>query len=141
MLKEICLENLPRAASGQTLQERQGSYLKVFISWSGEKSYGIARELGKWLPYIIQAIKPFVSSGNIRKGARWSDVLAEELKETQYGIICITRQNVMSPWINFEAGALSKMIGQSYVSPLLFDVEPSRLRGPLSQFQATVFDK
>jgi hypothetical protein len=141
MLREGCLGNLLCAASNSTLQERQGSDLKIFISWSGKRSYNIARELGQRLPYIIQAVKPFVSSGNIRKGARWSSVLAEELKETQYGIICITRQNIMSPWLNFEAGALSKMIGQSYVSPLLFDVEPSRLHGPLSQFQTTIFNE
>jgi len=40
----------------------------------------------------------------------------------------------------FEAGALSKLVGQAYVSPLLFNVEPSTLRGPLAQFQATAFD-
>lgn len=141
MLKETCLANLLRDAGDTTSQERQGNYLKVFISWSGQNSRDIAHQLGKWLPFIIQAIRPFVSSGNILKGARWSDVLAEELKETQYGIICITRQNRVCPWLSFEAGAISKMIGQSYVSPLLFDVAPSKLQGPLSQFQATMFDE
>ncbi|HKG11763.1 MAG TPA: toll/interleukin-1 receptor domain-containing protein [Pyrinomonadaceae bacterium] len=115
--------------------------MKVFISWSGPKSHDIAERLHKWLPYIVQPLKPFLSSGDIRKGARWSDVLAHELQETKYGIICITRQNIMSPWLNFEAGALSKMTGQACVSPVLFGVDPSRLTGPLSQFQATVFDE
>jgi hypothetical protein len=115
--------------------------MKIFISWSGSKSQKIAEQVRKWLPYIIQPVKPFLSSGDIRKGVRWSDVLAQELKDSKYGIICITRQNMMSPWLNFEVGALSKMIGQACVSPLLFEVEPSRLQGPLSQFQATVFDE
>jgi hypothetical protein len=121
--------------------EKRSNLMKVFISWSGSKSQKMAEQLRKWLPYIIQPVKPFLSSGDIRKGARWSDVLSQELKDTRYGIICITRQNIISPWLNFEAGALSKLIGQSCVSPLLFDVEPSKLQGPLSQFQATVFDE
>src|ERR1044072_2546534 len=141
MLRERCLANLLRDSNDLNLQERQSGPQKVFISWSGPKSYELASQLSKWLPYIIQSIKPFISSGNIRKGVRWADVLAEELKETHYGIVCITRQNIMSPWLNFEAGALSKLVGQSYVSPLLCGVEPSRLEGPLSQFQATVFDE
>jgi hypothetical protein len=39
----------------------------------------------------------------------------------------------------FEAGALSKNIGASRVIPLLFDVEPSDLVGPMTQFQAAEF--
>ena len=141
MLKDICFANLLREINGPNAQETQESYHKIFISWSGSKSHDIALELSKWLPYIIQSIKPFVSSGNIRKGMRWSDVLSQELNETRYGIICVTRQNVWSPWLNFEAGALSKHVSQSYVAPILFDVDPSLLHGPLSQFQATVFDE
>jgi hypothetical protein len=141
VLKDVCFANLLREINGLNSQETQESYHKVFISWSRSKSHDIAVELSKWLPYIIQSIKPFISAGNIRKGMRWSDILAQELHETQYGIICVTRQNVLSPWLNFEAGALSKHIGQSYVAPILFEVDPSRLQGPLSQFQATVFDE
>jgi TIR domain len=115
--------------------------MKIFISWAGPQSRNIADQLHKWLPYVIQFAKPFISSGDIPRGARWGNMLAEELKATEYGIICITRHNITSPWLNFEAGALSKMVGQAYVSPLLFGVESSMLQGPLSQFQATVFDK
>lgn len=114
--------------------------MKVFISWSGTKSRHIAEALHTWLPYILQPVKPFMSSGDIRKGARWSDVLAQELEATKYGIICITRQNIMSSWLNFEAGALSKMTGQACVSPVLFGVDPSQLTGPLSQFQTASYD-
>lgn len=115
--------------------------MKVFISWSGAKSLNIAGRLSEWLPYIIQPLKPFVSSTDIRKGARWSDVLAQELENSKYGIVCITRQNIRSSWLNFEAGALSKKTGHACVSPVLFGVERERLDGPLSQFQSTVFDK
>ena len=53
--------------------------MKVFISWSGENSHKVATALHDWLPYIIQAVKPFMSSGDILKGERWTDVLAREL--------------------------------------------------------------
>src|SRR5271154_4196626 len=41
----------------------------------------------------------------------------------------------------FEAGSLAKVVDNSRVSPLLFGIKPSDLRGPLSQFQATAFQE
>jgi hypothetical protein len=115
--------------------------MNVFLSWSGKKSREIAIAFHNWLPYVIQAAKPFISSGDIDKGKRWNDVLAERLSTVSYGIICITRENYKEPWINFEAGAISKAIDTSYVSPFLFDIDPALIQGPLQQFQITVNDK
>jgi len=115
--------------------------MNVFLSWSGKKSRAIAIAFHNWLPYVIQAAKPFISSGDIDKGKRWSEVLADKLSEVSYGIICITRENYKEPWINFEAGAISKAIDASYVSPFLFDIDPALIQGPLQQFQFTVNDK
>jgi hypothetical protein len=39
----------------------------------------------------------------------------------------------------FEAGAISSTIDNSRVCPLIFDIEPTDLQGPLAQFQATRF--
>jgi hypothetical protein len=89
----------------------------------------------------MQAVKPFISSGDINKGNRWSDTLAHELNDSQFGIICLTPYNIDAAWINFEAGALSKIIDRSFVSPFLFGVDSATLNGPLSQFQSTIFDK
>ena len=116
--------------------------MKVFISWSGERSKKVAQIFRDWLPTVIQAIDPFVSSEDIEKGARWNTDIAQELKESSFGLICVTKDNLSSPWLNFEAGALSKSIDNTYVAPLLFDVKPSDLKGsPISQFQATSFTK
>lgn len=115
--------------------------MKVFLSWSGEMSHQVASALRDWLPYVIQSVRPFISSGDINKGARWSDMLAHELNDTQYGIICITPYNINAAWLNFEAGALSKIIDRSCVMPFLFHVDRSAVRGPLSQFQATIYEK
>jgi hypothetical protein len=41
----------------------------------------------------------------------------------------------------FEAGALSKHIDRSRVCPILFDVDPSDVQGPLIQFQACRFGR
>lgn len=53
----------------------------------------------------------------------------------------MTKDNLESPWIMFEAGALSKNIDKSKVCPLLFGIEPSDIQGPLVQFQAAKFSK
>lgn len=115
--------------------------MKVFLGWSGDLSHDVAVTLHDWLPSVIQSVKPYVSTEDIAKGARWSSVLAKELEASAFGIICVTRENSHSPWINFEAGALSKEIEKANVSPFLFDMKAAEVQGPLSQFQATVNDK
>jgi hypothetical protein len=117
--------------------------VKLFLSWSGELSRRVATALHDWLPYMIQTVKPFLSSGgDISKGEQWGKVLQEELKDAQYGIICVTPYNLCKPWMTFEAGVLSKFIGRSAVTPFLFRVNQSVLAGgPLSQFEATEYSE
>jgi hypothetical protein len=75
-------------------------------------SLKIALVLRDWIPDVIRGVEPFVSSEEIRKGKRWPLELANALEELRYGIICLTPTNVNSPWINFEAGALSGPSGK-----------------------------
>ncbi|HYO23671.1 MAG TPA: hypothetical protein VEQ85_01855, partial [Lacipirellulaceae bacterium] len=84
---------------------------------------------------------PYVSSEDIDKGARWSTDIAKELEAAQYGMICITKENVTAPWINFEAGALSKSLDKSSVTPFLLDIKRSEVQGPLLQFQSVILEK
>jgi hypothetical protein len=93
------------------------------------------------LPSVIQSVKPYVSSEDIDKGSRWSTDIAKELEASTYGILCITKDNINAPWINFEAGALSKTIDKAKVTPFLFNVKRSEVQGPLLQFQSTIFEK
>lgn len=111
--------------------------MKVFISWSGEKSKIAAQAIHSWLPYVIQTIEPWMSSEDIDAGSRWSRDIEEELETSKFGIICLTQSNASSPWINFEAGALAKAVDNSFVCPYLLDLEPTQVpSGPLTLFQA-----
>jgi len=61
--------------------------------------------------------------------------LGRELAESHFGIICLTAENLESPWILFEAGAVARSL-EARVVPLLFGIKPSDLAGPLAQFQS-----
>jgi TIR domain len=122
--------------------------MRIFLSWSGELSHKVALAFRDWLPSVIQSLEPYVSSEDIDKGTRWSAEMAQELEKSRYGIICVTKENVSKPWINFEAGALSRSIEKSTVlpfssavSPFLFDLKSSDLEGPLTQFQYVVNER
>jgi hypothetical protein len=110
--------------------------MKVFLSWSGPQAQAMAEALSSWLKLMADTIEPFVSSQDIPKGDRGFTVIADHLEGTSCGIICVTRENSLAPWINFEAGALSKAVGESRVIPLLLDLTVSDITGPLKQFQA-----
>lgn len=110
--------------------------MKVFISWSGNKSQEVAKILKHWIPCVIQSVEPYFSSADIDKGARWSTDIAKELQDASFGILCVTKENLSSSWLNFEAGALSKSIEQSRVCPFLVDLKPSDIsNSPILQFQ------
>ena len=101
----------------------------------------MAEAIHKWLPDVIQACEPWMSSADIDAGNRWSSDLTRELEETRFGILCLTPENLKEPWILFEAGALSKTIDETNVCPYLLDMDPVYLVGPLVQFQATKADE
>lgn len=116
--------------------------MKLFISWSGQLSHQIAKELKEWFPLVINQLEPFVSSESIKKGDRWMIDIYSELEQSNFGVICLTKENLTEPWIMFEAGALSKNVSQSRVSSLLFDnLKQNDVKSPLSLFQNTEFDE
>jgi hypothetical protein len=95
-----------------------------------------------WLPLILHYVEPWMSGADIGAGERWSLEIGEELEASQFGIICLTKDNLLAPWILFEAGALAKSVQQGAVCPFLLDVDFGEiLGGPLGQFQAKKTDK
>lgn len=111
--------------------------MKVFLSWSGELSHGTALIFREWLPSVLSYVQTYVSSEDIDKGEKWLTDIVHELESTYYGVLCVTRENVNAPWLVFEAGALTKAVAKSRVSPFLFNLSPTDFSGPLTQFQAT----
>lgn len=107
--------------------------MRVFLSWSGRSSKLVAEALRDWLPNVIQSVEPWLSSEDIPLGARWHDEISKRLQGSSVGIVCLTRENLNAAWLQFEAGALSRL--ETLVCPYLLDVSPSEITGPLAHFQ------
>lgn len=115
--------------------------MRVFISWSGDLSKALAEAIRNWLPSALQYVKPYFSPSDIEKGSKWATEIFKELSASTTCIIVLTRENLASNWVMFEAGAISCTIDRARVCPLIFDLEETDLQGPLAQFQATKFIK
>ena len=115
--------------------------LKVFISWSGDRSKLVANALNDWLPEIIEVISPWVSTQHIDAGTRWSSEIDQQLKDTHFGIVCLTRENLQSPWILFESGALAKAVEVARVVPYLLGVPGADVNPPLGHFNYVTADR
>lgn len=117
---------------------------KVFISWSQDRSKYVAETVKWWLKQVIQASDPWVSSVDIDAGTRSMNEIEASLANTKFGIICVTPENVEKPWLNYEAGALSKQVDEvlTRVVPLLFDFkDKADVHTPVGQFHAVLADK
>ena len=115
--------------------------MKIFISWSGQLSKELGEVINNWIPGVLQNVKPYFTPDDVEKGTRWNSEISRELQESQVGILILTKDNLTSPWIMFESGALSKQMDKSRICPILFGIENTDLVGPLVQFQATAFNK
>jgi hypothetical protein len=115
--------------------------MKIFISWSGNRSHALADSLREWIPLVLHYIEPWLSQTDIEAGQRWAEQVAKELETSNFGIVCITQENVSSPWVLFESGALAKSLQGSRVVPFLLDLEFRDITGPLAQFQAKKADR
>lgn len=115
--------------------------MQIFVSWSGPRSREIAEAIRSWLPKVVQSVKPWMSDQDISAGSRWLTEVSATLNNTNVGLICITPENQHNPWLLFEAGALSKTLEQTCVCPLVFEMTPGQLTGPLTQFQANPLDR
>jgi predicted nucleotide-binding protein len=95
----------------------------------------MAAALRDWLPGVLQSIEPWLSSEDTPLGSRWATDIALVLQNVDVGILCLTRENLNSPWLLYEAGALSKRLKGSLLCPYTLDLSPSDILGPLAQFQ------
>src|SRR5712691_8589147 len=111
--------------------------MRVFIIWSGERSGTVARVLRDWLPEVLQKVSAWISKADIEAGLRWSGELAQHLEASDFGVICLTKENQRKPWIHFESGAIAKKVEEGRVCPYLIKMRPTDIEpGPLTLFQA-----
>jgi hypothetical protein len=111
----------------------------IFIGWSGERSRLVAEFLRGWIPKVIQSARPWMSDADIEKGARGLNDIARALSEIKVGISCLTPENLLQPWMSFEAGAVSKTIDDQtrLCTFLIGGLQPQDVRPPLGIFQGT----
>src|SRR4051812_48108954 len=96
--------------------------------------------LKTWLERVLPPVEPWIST-NIEKGSRGADEITAALEEVKFGIFCLTKDNLASTWIHFEAGAISKTKDARSCTVLFDGLKPSDIPPPLGQFQHTVFSK
>lgn len=115
--------------------------IKVFYSWGGEMSRLVAKEVYDWLPLVLQSVKGFFSPEDINKGSEWNNKIKNELETSQIGLFFMTKANLSSRWMMYEAGSLPKNGKGVHVCPILLNIENADMEGPLSMFQTTKYQK
>jgi len=116
--------------------------MRIFTSWSGDRSKAAALGLKSLLQDLFEeAVQVFVSD-HITPGEAWAQRVGTELEQSEFGILCLTRDNWQAPWLLFEAGAIAKKFATSRVVPYLIDeLPPASDRSPLAQFQHVRADR
>lgn len=116
--------------------------MNLLISWSKPQSKTVALALHSWLPSVLPGIDPWMSSKDIDKGNDWFRELQSVLSETRLCLICVTPDNVRSPWIYYEVGAIAAKDPDVLICPYLVGVSPSILSdGPLGKWQCTIAEE
>jgi hypothetical protein len=76
-----------------------------------------------------------MSDRDIYTGQRWRKEIADHLRDIKVGIVCVTPENVERPWLNFEAGALSRQVNNDErVCCYCFGLKPTDFEDPLGDF-------
>jgi hypothetical protein len=115
--------------------------MKIFLSWSGRTSREAATALARFIPIVLQRASVYVPDEQIETGGRWYAELADAMRSADFGIACLTKDNINNPWLAFEIGALSARLEPTRVVPVLVDFSLSELTGPLATFQAVKLEK
>ncbi|WP_323615898.1 toll/interleukin-1 receptor domain-containing protein [Erysipelothrix rhusiopathiae] len=115
--------------------------MKVFFSWSGAKSNHIAKHFRELLQNIYYDIDIYFSDQDIGAGDKWRSNIENGLDNNDLGIIFLTPDNLSSKWIYFEAGALSKVMSNENIVPIIYDLKPTDISEPLASFQAKSIEK
>lgn len=114
--------------------------MEVFLSWSGDFSKALAEKFRDWLPLVLQDLDPFMSNKDLLLGSRWNESINKHLDSSSVGLLLVTPENISSPWLNYEAGALTKTLkDEAKIIPIIFgdtDFDVLLSSTPLKQFQS-----
>lgn len=110
--------------------------MAIFICWSDAESKRFAEDTRRFLEQVLPGIEFFLSA-DIEKGAFWFGELTSNLQKAKAGVVCLTPQNLLSPWMHFEVGALFSRRKQQRVFVYTLGVGPDELNGPFGHFQSS----
>lgn len=112
--------------------------MRVFLSWSKEQSRRVARVLREWLPKVLPAVDLWMSEVDTEKGTPWWEGIDDALVSASNIIVCLTKENLHSPYLYYEAGAIAGKFGRKRIYPLLLEMGSASISdGPFGQLQAT----
>ncbi|MCI4624430.1 MAG: toll/interleukin-1 receptor domain-containing protein [Candidatus Magnetoovum sp. WYHC-5] len=112
--------------------------MNVFISWSKDKSRETASSLRELIKGCLAPINVWTSHVDMEAGTKWYFEIENHLEKASVGIVCITAENLSSPWLLFEAGAMLKA---KNLIPYLVGISTDKLPGPLKQYPVCTADR
>lgn len=111
--------------------------LRIFISWSRERSYRVALAW-KDLLGMFQSVELMMSE-DVECGGPVLPSLNVMLKKADFAVMCMTEENWEEPWIFYETGVVFGK-SEAHVCPYIIDLHMKRrnLPEPLKQFRAVM---
>jgi hypothetical protein len=110
--------------------------MKIFLSWSKDRSKAVAHALEAWLPEVIQVARPFMSERSIGAGTFHHTAVREAIADADYCVVCVTPENASEPWLNYEAGAIAERLNGKTCPYLFGEIDFATLASaPLSRLQ------
>ncbi|MFH0816746.1 MAG: hypothetical protein V1934_08035 [Methanobacteriota archaeon] len=114
--------------------------VKLFLSWSGERSKAAACIINTYSKAIINDVDPFFSP-DIEKGTVWFNKILSELHESDIGMFFLTPDNRDAPWLFLEMGAIAAKLHNSRVYTILIGINETDVKEPFPQYQNTKLTK
>jgi hypothetical protein len=116
--------------------------MDILISWSKKRSKVIATAFKNWLPLVLPGVQPWMSAIDIAKGKEWFRELQQVLGDATACIICVTDENIRSPWIYYETGAIAARRAEVSICPYLLGIDADVVSdGPFGIWQCTFAEK
>jgi hypothetical protein len=84
----------------------------------------MALGLHRFIQQVLGRADPWMSEQDIAVGARWPEALRDALVGSGFCVICVTKENVGKPWLNYEAGVIRDGLNKP-TAPWMLDITPA----------------